>query len=69
MDTLLASQVISISKANAFVLDVVQEFAIAHLTESNFFIHLIFSAIVEFDVEKWKRKVFKVYKGLLKTEK
>ena len=36
MDTLLATQVISISKANAFVLDVVQDFAIAHLTESNF---------------------------------
>lgn len=24
---------------------------------------------MDFDIEKWKRKVFKVYKGLLKTEK
>lgn len=24
---------------------------------------------MDFDLEKWKRKVFKVYKGLLKTEK
>jgi hypothetical protein len=54
---------------HAILFDLMIDYSVSHLTKSKLLLSSHFDQKGEFDLQKWTRKIFKIYKTLQKTER